>query len=214
MVDCPFSVGTLRDCNKYSNNAALVYWRMLASIPSLDIVVYQLTKVPDSPSGASRALQTFNLADRRSFSGQLSGSLRASVEYHSATSARIARLANSFALARPIQSSGHRSKKLNTSNTSVERFSIGGFAETFGLMQFAISFEEIDSSEAVCSLIYAKLASTREKSAVGRKGSPLWGFLPRKLLNSQKTAEPTNPHTTCPTVLPEDTSPSAEGSLA
>jgi hypothetical protein len=212
MVDRPPSVGTLRDCSRYSNNAASVNWRMSVSVASLDVEVYQPTKVPDPPSGASRAPQAFNLADCRIFSGQLLASLRVLMEYHSATSARIARLANSFAFARPIHSSGHRSKKLNISNTSVEGFSIGRFAEEFGLMQVAISFGEIDSSEAVCSLINAKLASIRESSAAGYK-EVSWGFLPRKLLNSQKIAERSNLHTTCPTVIPEKTSFSVEGSL-
>lgn len=140
---------------------------MSVSIVSLVVRVHRPTKVPDPFSGASRAPQVFNLADCRIFPGKPPGSPRVLLEYHSATSARIARLANSFAFARPIHSSGHRSKKLKMLNMSDERFSIGSFADEFGLMHFAISIGEIDSSEAVCSLMNAKHVSTRDISAVG-----------------------------------------------
>ena len=172
MVDSPPSIGTLRDCSKYSTNAASVYWRISISFISSVVGVHQPTKVPDPLSGTSRALQVFNLADCRFFSEYSSGSPEVSLEYHSATSAKIARLANSFAFARPIHSSGHRSKKLNMLNTSDERSSIGSFGGGFGLMHFAILFGEIDSSPAVCSLIYPKIASIQVISAVGYEEKP------------------------------------------
>jgi len=132
----------------------------------------QPTKVPDPLSGASRVLHVFNLADWRIRSEQPSGGPKVVLEYHSATSARIARFPNSLAFARPIHSSGHKSKKLNVLNTSEEIFSTEIFAEEFGLMHPAIVFGEIDSSGAVCSLINAKLASNRDTSEAGYEGNP------------------------------------------
>jgi hypothetical protein len=136
--------------------------------------VHQHTKVPDPLSGASRILQVFNLADCCIFSGWPSSDPRVLLEYHSTTSARIARLANSFAFTRPIHSRGDKSKKLNTLNTSGEIFSIGSLVEEFGVMHLTMSFGVIDSSEAVCSLMNAKLASIQDILAIGCEGSSQW----------------------------------------
>jgi hypothetical protein len=214
MVDCPPSVGTLRDCSKYIKNTASVYYIASISIIHLVVGVRQPTKLPDPLSRASRALQVFNLADCRIFAGRSLRCPRSLLEYHSITSARAARLANSFAFARPIHSGGHRSKKLNTLNMSGEIFSIAGSTEALDSMHLAITFGEIDSSEAVCSPINARIASTRDISADVYDESHLWAFLPRKLLSSQKIAECSNLHTTCWTVIPKKTSLSAEGSWA